>query len=144
MPAILPDLPSESAWVQMSSLGIGNHATSPAAIPNALGVSDWTLLMQETRMHRYESRSTIIISNRPLEDWGKLLSDVPTAGAMLGRFLHHAITAAIHGRSDRVKGFRPHGQKTGSLASQPKLQHRGARTGVRSSPSARFTTPPRH
>ena len=54
-------------------------------------------------MRRYENRSTIMTSNRPLEDWGKLLSDVPTAGAILDRFLHHAITLAISGRSYRVK-----------------------------------------
>jgi DNA replication protein DnaC len=41
-------------------------------------------------MRRYENRSTIMTSNRPLEKWGKLLSDVPTAGAILDRFLHHA------------------------------------------------------
>ncbi len=46
----------------------------------------------EVIMRRYENRSTIMTSNRPLEDWGKLLSDVPTAGAILDRFLHHAIT----------------------------------------------------
>src|SRR5437773_7110634 len=54
-------------------------------------------------MRRYENRSTIMTSNRPLEDWGKLLSDVPTAGAILDRFLHHAITLTINGRSYRVK-----------------------------------------
>ena len=57
----------------------------------------------EVIMRRYENRSTIMTSNRPLEDWGKLLSDVPTAGAILDRFLHHAITIAITGRSYRVK-----------------------------------------
>ena len=36
-------------------------------------------------------------SNRPLEEWGKLLGDVPTAGAILDRFLHHAQTIAITG-----------------------------------------------
>ncbi len=46
----------------------------------------------EVVMRHYENRSTIMTSNRPLEDWGKLLSDVPTAGAILDRFLHHAIT----------------------------------------------------
>nr|MDQ3566339.1 ATP-binding protein [Pseudomonadota bacterium] len=45
----------------------------------------------------------IMTSNRPLEDWGKLLSDVPTASAILDRFLHHATLIAIHGRSYRVK-----------------------------------------
>jgi hypothetical protein len=58
-------------------------------------------------MRRYENRSTIMTSNRPLEDWGKLLSDVPTAGAILDRFLHHAITIPITGRSYRVKDSLP-------------------------------------
>ena len=57
----------------------------------------------EVVMRRYENRSTIMTSNRPLEDWGKLLSDVPTAGAILDRFLHHAITITMSGRSYRVK-----------------------------------------
>ena len=58
-------------------------------------------------MRRYENRSTIMTSNRPLEDWGKLLNDVPTAGAILDRFLHHAITIAITGRSYRIKDSLP-------------------------------------
>ena len=61
----------------------------------------------EAIMLRYENRSTIMTSNRPLEDWGKLLSDVPTAGAILDRFLHHAIAIAIHGRSYRIKDSLP-------------------------------------
>src|SRR5437773_2706313 len=54
-------------------------------------------------MRRYENRSTIMTSNRPLEEWGKLLSDVPTAGAILDRFLHHAQVIAINGKSYRLK-----------------------------------------
>jgi DNA replication protein DnaC len=42
-------------------------------------------------------------SNRPLEEWGKLLGDVPAAGAILERFLHHAQVIAIKGRCCRVK-----------------------------------------
>jgi DNA replication protein DnaC len=57
----------------------------------------------EVIMGRYENRSTIMTSNRPLEEWGKLLGDVPTAGAILDRFLHHAQTIAITGRSYRLK-----------------------------------------
>jgi hypothetical protein len=38
-----------------------------------------------------------------LEEWGKLLGDVPTAGAILDRFLRHAQTIAITGRSYRLK-----------------------------------------
>ena len=57
----------------------------------------------EVVMRRYENRSTIMTSNRPLEDWGKLLQDVPTAGAILDRFLHHAQVIAITGKSYRLK-----------------------------------------
>src|SRR6267378_2659564 len=57
----------------------------------------------EVVMRRYENRSTIMTSNRPIEDWGKLLGDVPSAGAILDRFLHHAQTIAITGRSYRLK-----------------------------------------
>ncbi len=64
----------------------------------------------EVIMRRYENRSTIMTSNRPLEDWGKLLNDVPTAGAILDRFLHHAIRIPITGRSYRVKDSLPETQ----------------------------------
>ncbi len=57
----------------------------------------------EVIMRRYETRSTIMTSNRPLEDWGKLLQDVPTAGAILDRFLHHAQVIAITGKSYRMR-----------------------------------------
>ena len=57
----------------------------------------------EVIMRRYENRSTIMTSNRPIEDWGKLLGDVPAASAILDRFLHHAQTIAITGRSYRLK-----------------------------------------
>jgi|ERR1044071_3252 DNA replication protein DnaC len=57
----------------------------------------------EVIMRRYENRSTIMTSNRPLEEWGKLLGDVPTAGAILDRFLHHTQVVAITGRSYRLK-----------------------------------------
>ena len=57
----------------------------------------------EVVMRRYANRSTIMTSNRPLEEWGKLLADVPTAGAILDRFLHHATQVVIRGRSYRIK-----------------------------------------
>ncbi|MCI0405787.1 MAG: IS21-like element helper ATPase IstB, partial [candidate division Zixibacteria bacterium] len=66
----------------------------------------------EVVLRRYENRSTIMTSNRPLEDWGKLLGDVPTAGAILDRFLHHAITLPITGRSYRVKDAPVAGAQT--------------------------------
>jgi DNA replication protein DnaC len=57
----------------------------------------------EVIMRRYENKATIMTSNRPLEEWGKLLCDVPTAGAIIDRFLHHAQVVAITGKSYRVK-----------------------------------------
>jgi len=44
----------------------------------------------EIIMRRYERASTILTSNRPIEDWGKLLSDTAAVTAMLDRLLHHA------------------------------------------------------
>jgi len=54
-------------------------------------------------MRRYENRSTIMNSKGPLEEWGKLLGDVCTPGAILDNLLHHDQTAAITGRS-RTRG----------------------------------------
>ncbi len=57
----------------------------------------------EIIMRRYETRSTMMTSNRPLEDWGKLLGDVPSATAILDRFLHHTEVITITGRSYRLR-----------------------------------------
>jgi DNA replication protein DnaC len=57
----------------------------------------------EIIMRRYETRSTMMTSNRPLEDWGKLLGDVPSATAILDRFLHHAEMLTMNGRSYRLR-----------------------------------------
>jgi DNA replication protein DnaC len=70
-------------------------------------------------MRRYENRSTIMTSNRPLEDWGKLLADVPTASAILDRFMHHAHTIAITGRSYRLKDA-PSSPKSSKKSSEPR------------------------
>jgi DNA replication protein DnaC len=57
----------------------------------------------EIIMRRYENRATMMTSNRPIEEWGKLIGDVPAAGAILDRFLHHAQVIAITGKSYRLK-----------------------------------------
>ena len=56
----------------------------------------------EIIMRRYQVRSTMMTSNRPLEDWGKLMGDVPAATAILDRFLHNAQVIAITGKSYRL------------------------------------------
>ena len=58
----------------------------------------------EIIMRRHELRSTIMTSNRPLEDWGKLIGDVPAATAILDRFLQNAELIQITGRSYRLRG----------------------------------------
>lgn len=58
----------------------------------------------EVIMRRHELKSTMMTSNRPLEDWGKLIGDVPAATAILDRFLQHAELIEITGRSYRLQG----------------------------------------
>jgi DNA replication protein DnaC len=70
----------------------------------------------EIIMRRYETRSTIMTSNRPLEDWGKLIGDVPSATAILDRFLHHAEIVRITGKSYRL---RQHGGKLNEIVDHP-------------------------
>lgn len=57
----------------------------------------------EIIMRRYENRSTLMTSNRPIEEWGKLIGDVPSATAILDRFLHHATIIPFKGKSYRLK-----------------------------------------
>ena len=57
----------------------------------------------ELIMRRYERVSTLLTSNRPVEDWGKLLGDVAPVAAMLDRLLHHAHVLKCGPRSWRMK-----------------------------------------
>ncbi|MFI5323927.1 MAG: IS21-like element helper ATPase IstB [Thermodesulfobacteriota bacterium] len=59
--------------------------------------------MFEIIMRRHQLRSTIMTSNRPLEEWGKLVSDVPTATAILDRFLSRSEIIQITGKSYRLQ-----------------------------------------
>ena len=60
-------------------------------------------ILFELIMRRYELRSTIMTSNRPIEDWGKLIGDVATAGAILDRLLQNAMVIPFKGRSYRLR-----------------------------------------
>jgi DNA replication protein DnaC len=88
--------------------------------PDLLIIDDMGLKVLPTRsgeylfeviMRRYENRSTIMTSNRPIEEWGKLIGDVPSATAILDRFLHHAEVINIKGKSYRL-GQRASGKET--------------------------------
>ena len=72
----------------------------------------------EIIMRRYENRSTLMTSNRPIEEWGKLLNDVPAATAILDRLLHHAEIIQMKGRSYRLRhgGRTAHEERTSNAA----------------------------
>lgn len=57
----------------------------------------------EVVMRRHETQSTMMTSNRPVEDWGKLIGDVPAASAILDRFLQSAEIITITGKSYRLR-----------------------------------------
>lgn len=57
----------------------------------------------EVIMRRYEVRSTLMTSNRPIEDWGHLIGDIPTAGAILDRLLSDAEIIPFKGASYRLR-----------------------------------------
>lgn len=57
----------------------------------------------EVIMRRYELRSTLMTSNRPIEDWGHLIGDIPAAGAILDRLLQSAEVIPFKGRSYRLR-----------------------------------------
>ena len=57
----------------------------------------------EIIMRRYERASTLVTSNRPVEDWGKLLGDSAAVTAMLDRLLHHGHVLKCGPRSWRTK-----------------------------------------
>jgi IstB-like ATP binding protein len=82
-------------------------------------------------MRRYETRSTVMTSNRPLEDWGKLLGDVPSATAILDRFLHHAEIITMTGRSYRLRN------QTGQASASEEKTKEHEKTSKESKPSRR-------
>jgi DNA replication protein DnaC len=57
----------------------------------------------ELVMRRYERASTIMTSNRPVEDWGKVLGDNAAVTALLDRLLHHGHVLKCGPRSWRTK-----------------------------------------
>ena len=67
----------------------------------------------EVIMRRHGLRSTMMTSNRPLEEWGKLIGDVPSATAILDRFLADSEVIQLNGRSYRL-------EKSGKIRKKPK------------------------
>jgi DNA replication protein DnaC len=83
----------------------------PLLIIDDLGMRKLPLLaaeeLLEIIMRRYERASTLLTSNRPVEDWGKLLGDSAAVTAMLDRLLHHGQVLKCGPRSWRTKSSLP-------------------------------------
>ena len=58
-------------------------------------------------MRRYERSSTVLTSNRPVEDWGTMLGDTPAVTALLDRLLDHG-----HVLKCGPKSYRMHRRKS--------------------------------
>lgn len=54
-------------------------------------------------MSRYEKSSTIVTSNRVVDDWPKLLGDVVVVTPLLDRLMHHGHLLKFEGKSWRLK-----------------------------------------
>ena len=85
--------------------------TVPLLILDDLGMRKLPLTaaeeLLEIIMRRYERASTMLTSNRPVEDWGKLLGDAAAVSAMLDRLLHHGHVLKCGPRSWRTKMDAP-------------------------------------
>jgi DNA replication protein DnaC len=81
-------------------------STVPLLIIDDLGMRKLPLIaaeeLLEIIMRRYERASTLITSNRPVDDWGKLLGDSAAVSAMLDRLLHHGHVLKCGPRSWRT------------------------------------------
>lgn len=86
---------------------IAELATVPLLIIDDLGMrklpSTAAEDLLELVMRRYERASTLFTSNRPVEDWGKVLGDAAAVAAMLDRLLHHGHVLKCGPRSWRTK-----------------------------------------
>src|SRR6266567_2481471 len=86
-------------------------ASVPVLILDDLGMRKLPLTaaedLLEIVMRRYERASTLLTSNRPVDDWGKLLGDSAAVTAMLDRLLHHGHVLKCGPRSWRTKTDLP-------------------------------------
>jgi DNA replication protein DnaC len=69
--------------------------------------------LPEIVMRRHERASTMVTSNRPVEDWVELLGDSAAVTAMLDHLLHHVHIQKCGPRSWRTKTELPDQEKMG-------------------------------
>jgi DNA replication protein DnaC len=83
---------------------------------------EWLL---EIILRRHEVRSTLMTSNRPLEDWGKLIGDAPSATAILDRLLENSEVIQMTGKSYRLRGPQVRDRELGSANRKTQADARG-------------------
>jgi DNA replication protein DnaC len=70
--------------------------------------------LADVLMARYEKASTIITSNRPLDDWTRLLGDVVVVTPLLDRIMHHGHLLKFEGKSWRLREAAARAARRGS------------------------------
>src|SRR6516162_7281161 len=98
---------ARAIWQDLvSEYGFANNYQSVQRFVRKLPLTAAEDLLEIT-MRRYERTSTMLTSNRPVEDWGKLLGDAAAISAMLDRLLHHGHVLKCGPRSWRTKTDLP-------------------------------------
>ena len=105
---------------EASALGMRRELVMKLVKPNLLIIDEFGMRnlppnasedLLEIFHRRYHRGATIIATNRPLEDWGKILGDHAATSAILDRFLEGGHIIKIIGRSYRLKGSRKKSEK---------------------------------
>ncbi len=90
-----------SQLIQNKTFSTFSSAVCPSTILELGSTAAEDLL--EVFVRRHETASTLITTNRPTQDWGIFLGDVPAATAILDRFLAHATIVQVTGKSYRLR-----------------------------------------
>jgi len=73
---------------------------------------------------RYEAKSTIVTTNKPFDEWGRIFYDLQLASAILDRFVHHCHFIVIDGPSYRMRD-RSAEQSVGKVGRRGKAASHG-------------------
>lgn len=107
------DIATDSAKQQGQLI---NHLLKPdLLVIDELGMKNLNSLANEIILEvihrRYQTNATVIATNRPIEDWGKIFGDNAMASAILDRFLENVHLIKITGKSYRLKNLKSKDEK---------------------------------
>jgi hypothetical protein len=74
----------------------------------------------------YETRSLVLTSNWPFEQWTNFMPDATSATAILDRFLHHADVVVLSGESYRLREARTAPNRVQHVAQPPSSRKRSS------------------